>query len=187
MRSGTMSDRQPTDQPSVDLVASVHAQLRRIADRQMAAERKGHTLQATALVNEAWIALRDQVTEARESPRRFYLAAAESMRRILIDHARKQNAKKRGGDLSRLSLDVVDVASTANLDQVLAIDEAIRGLAVVSPRAAEVVRLRFLAGLEETEVAKAMDLSERTVRREWAFARAWLYRKLAANSDANDD
>ncbi len=167
--------------PSEHLLKSVHARLRAIAERQMAGERAGHTLQATALVNEAWMSLRDKVDEARESPRRFYLAAAESMRRILIDHARRHGAKKRGGDLGRLSLDVVEVANSANLDQVLAIDDAIGALEKVSPRAAMVVRLRFFTGLEEKEAAQTMGVSERTVRREWAFARAWLFRKLAAD------
>lgn len=158
----------------------MHAQLRALADRQMSGERRNHTLQATALVNEAWMALRDQLDAVRDDPPRFYMAAAEAMRRILIDHARKKNAAKRGGDLNRLSLDVVEVARTHNVDQVLAIDEAIEALAKINKRAADVVRLRFFAGLDEIEAGRALDISERTVRREWTFARAWLFQKLQA-------
>ncbi|MEM7204802.1 MAG: ECF-type sigma factor [Planctomycetota bacterium] len=170
-----------SDDADPELLASVHARLRALADRQMARERANHTLQATALVNEAWMSLRDEVTAARDNPAGFYLAAAESMRRILIDHARRRNAQKRGGDLGRLSLDLVEVASDANLGQVCAIDEAIDGLAAVSERAAKVVRLRFFAGLDEAEAARVLETSPRTVRREWAFARAWLYQKLAGD------
>jgi RNA polymerase sigma factor (TIGR02999 family) len=164
--------------PSEELLLTVHAELRQIARRQMARERTAHTLQATALVHEAWLALRDRLDEARDDPARFYLAAAESMRRILIDHARRRNAQKRGGRLQKLSLDVVEVAETASLDEVLAIDEAIQRLAAAQPRAADVVRLRFFAGLGEEEAAQALGLSERTVRREWSFARAFLFRLL---------
>src|SRR5690606_36163502 len=112
----------------------------------------------------------------------FYAMAAESMRRILIDHARKRGAKKRGGGqgIKRLSLDLAQVAATADLTDVLAVDEAIRELAKNNARAAEVVRMRFFVGLDEAATAKTLELSERTVRREWAYARAWLYRRLAS-------
>ena len=182
----TDPDQVPRPRPSETLLRSVHDQLKRLAQRQLSQERAGHTLQATALVHEAWLTLRDRLPEARDDPGRFHLAAAESMRRILIDHARRRNAQKRGGNLARLSLDVVEVADSANLDQVLAIDEAIEQLARTSGRAAEVVRLRFFTGLEETEVAQALGISERTVRREWSFARAWLFRKLNGEAPADD-
>ena len=165
---------------SNELFARVYAELKGLAQREMSAERTDHTLQATALVSEVWLRLRDQVDEARDNPGRFYLAAAESMRRILIEHARKRGTKKRGGDFKRLSLDLVRVSETAGLDEVLAIDTAIEGLNEVSERAATLVRLRFFAGLTETEAAKTMEISERTARREWAFARAWLYQALNA-------
>ena len=111
---------------------------------------------------------------------RFFGMAAEAMRRILIDHARKRGAKKRGGpNLNRLSLDVAEVAATADLGEVMAIDEAIQALTEVNARAAEIVRLRFFAGLDEAATASTMNVSERTVRREWAFARAWLYQRLS--------
>jgi RNA polymerase sigma factor (TIGR02999 family) len=167
------------DAPGPGMIAVVYAQLRGIAARQMADERRAHTLQATALVHEAWLALSDRLEEVRNEPRRFFLAAAEAMRRILIDHARRRGARKRGGDLLRLPLDLVEVADTADVEQVLALDDAIAALASANPRAAEVVRLRFFSGLGELETAEVLGLSERTVRREWAFARAWLYQRLS--------
>jgi len=164
-------------------MAAIHEKLRSLANRQMAGERHDHTLQATALVNEAWLVLRDQLDGLRDEPGRFFAMAAESMRRILIDHARRRGAKKRGGaGIKKLSLDVAEVAATADLSEVMAVDDAIRALADVNARAAEVVRLRFFAGLDEAAAANTMQTSQRTVRREWAFARAWLYRRLATES-----
>jgi RNA polymerase sigma factor (TIGR02999 family) len=144
----------------------------------MSRERAEHTLQATALVSEAWLRLRGQYDDARDNPGRFYVAAAESMRRILIEHARSRGTQKRGGNLQKLSLDLLITAESANLDQVLAIDAAIEGLAMASPRAAELIRLRFFAGLTESAAAEAIGISERTARREWTFARAWLFDAL---------
>lgn len=161
-----------------DRLRSLHAELKVIARQQMARERRAHTLQATALVHEAWLALRGRVDEVLEHPARFYLAAAEAMRRILIDHARRRVADKRGGRMNRLPLDLVEVAETANLAEVLAIDEAIAQLGTAQPRAAQVVRLRFFAGLDLDETARALGMSTRTVRREWVFARAYLCWKL---------
>jgi RNA polymerase sigma factor (TIGR02999 family) len=164
--------------PDDAMLQSVHAQLRVLARRQLADERADHTLQATALVHEAWLALRDRLDGVRDEPRAFYGAAAEAMRRILIDHARRRNAGKRFGRLARMPLDVVEVARTASLDEVLAVDDAIRALEADAPRAAAVVRMRFFAGLDEEQTARVLEISVRTVRREWAFARAWLYRRL---------
>ncbi len=160
------------------LLAAVYERLRGMASRQLAGERTGHTLQPTALVHEAWLALQSQMRELRDHPGRFYAAAAEAMRRILIDHARRRGAKKRGGGRARLSLDLVEVAATASLDDLLELDEAIEALATTSPRCAEVVRLRFYAGLSEAEVEQVLGCSERTIRREWAFARAFLWQRL---------
>lgn len=171
-----------TDSTEGVQLTAIHDKLRALARKQMAGERDNHTLQATALVSEAWLAMRDRLDGVAEDPARFYAMAAESMRRILIDHARKRGAKKRGGKgIKRLSLDVAEVAATADLSEVLAIDEAIQDLDKVNARAAEIVRLRFFAGLDEHGTAKTLEMSERTVRREWAFARAWLYRKLASD------
>ena len=160
------------------LFAHVYTALKTLAKRQMSGERADHTLQASALVSEVWLRLRDQVDEARENPGRFYIAAAESMRRILIEHARSRGRIKRGGDLRKLSLNLVRVAASTDLDQVLAIDAAIEGLEAISSRAASLVRLRFFAGLTEVEAANALEISRRSAWREWAFARAWLFQAL---------
>lgn len=160
------------------LFSRVYAELKGMARHHMLGERAEHTLQATALVSEAWLRLRDQVSEARENPARFFAAAAESMRRILIEHARRRGRQKRGGDLRRLSLDLVDAAASIDVDQMAAIDAAIERLEVRSPRTAALVRLRFFAGLTEVRAADVLGISERTARREWTFARAWLYDAL---------
>ncbi len=175
----TLSGSEPPD----ELFERVHHDLRGLARGFLSGERREHTLQPTALVHEVYLKLRDELALVRESPERFYAAAAEAMRRILIDHARKRNRAKRGGGLERLPLDLVEVARTASLDQVLAVDEAIQALAQEHPRAAEVVRLRFLVGLTEPEVAEVLTISERTIRREWTFARAWLFRHLSGRGE----
>jgi RNA polymerase sigma factor (TIGR02999 family) len=170
-----------------DLLAAVYSRLRGMAERQLNGERTGHTLQPTALVHEAWLNLRDRLDGLRDEPARFFGAAAEAMRRILIDHARRRGAKKRGGGLDRVSLDLVELANTAGVDELLELDQAISALAKASPRSAEVVRLRFYAGLGEQEVADVLDSSVRTIRREWAFARAYLFRWLhGAPSERSD-
>ncbi|MGE0143702.1 MAG: ECF-type sigma factor [Planctomycetota bacterium] len=174
-----MSDPTSTDPGDDSLFTRVFAELRQIARHSMLGERQDHTLQATALVNEAWLRLRDQVGEARDNPGRFYAAAAESMRRILIEHSRRRGRQKRGGGLHKLPLDLATVAESADLEQILAIDSAIESLAAVNPRAAGLVRLRFFAGLTEVAAAAVLGISERTVRREWTFARAWLYDALS--------
>lgn len=161
-----------------DLPTRVYGELRGLARRQMSDERGDHTLQPTALVNEAWMRMRGEVDAVRDNPGLYYHAAAEAMRRILIEHARSRGRQKRGGDLRKLSLDIIHVAETVDLDQVIAMDAAIDGLREVSDRAADLVQLRFFAGLTEAEAAKAMGISERTARREWSFARAWLFKAL---------
>ena len=166
-----------------DVLATVYSRLRGMADRQLASERDEHTLQPTALVHEAWLSLRDRLDGMRDDPGRFFGAAAEAMRCILIDHARRRATQKRGGDakkvsLDNVSLDLVALANTAGVEDLVALDEAIRELESSSPRSAEVVRLRFYAGLDERQVAELLEMSIRTARREWAFARAFLFKKL---------
>ncbi len=174
-------DRQSTDR----LLEAVYDQLRRIAQQRMKDEQRGHTLQATALVHEAYLRLvRDK--ELKWSSRaQFYVAAAQAMQRILVEHARKKKRLKRGGDRRPVASNVLDLASDENLEDAVALNEALNRLEGEDPRAALVTRLRFYAGLTVEETAKAMKVSERTVMREWAYARAWLHDALGP-SDGPD-
>lgn len=166
-----------------DLLPLIYEQLRAIAQRRMREERVGHTLQATALVHEAYVKLLGGQDVPWQSRGQFFGAAAEAMRRILIDHARKRESQKRGGGRRRTPLSVVDLAEESDPVQVLALDEALTTLESEDGRCAEVVKLRFYAGLSVEETADALGVSERTVMREWAFARARLAELL---SDAGD-
>jgi RNA polymerase sigma-70 factor (ECF subfamily) len=164
------------------LLAQVYDQLRAIAQRRLAQESPGHTLQATALVHEAYLKLRNHESIFVADKPRFVLAAAEAMRRILIDHARTRGRIKRGGERVRRTLtevaDVADLAAEHDPEEIVALDEAVRRLEQEDAQAARVVKLRFYAGLSVEEVAEAMDISPRTVKRDWQFARAWLFRTL---------
>ena len=156
------------------LLPLVYDELKLIAQRRMNAERGAHTLQATALVHEAYMRLVVDQDMAWSSRRHFFGAAAEAMRRVLVDHARKVKAHKRGGDRARVSLSVGHLVGQEDPDRLLALDEALGTLGAEDPRAAEVARLRYFAGLTVADVALALDCSERTVMREWTFARARL-------------
>ena len=160
------------------LLPLVYEQLRALAQRHMQGERAEHTLQATALVHEAYLRLTGDEEIAWENRAHFFGAAARAMQRILVEHARARGREKRQGDRQRQPLSVVDLAVEADLDQVLAVQAAVEKLERVDPRMAEIVRLRFYAGLGVEETARALDLSERTVRRDWTLARAWLVREL---------
>jgi RNA polymerase sigma factor (TIGR02999 family) len=168
-----------------ELLPLVYEQLRASAARHMASERPGHTLQPTALVHEAFLRLVGEGHTTWDGRGHFYVAAANAMRRILIDHARKRGRQKRGGDWQRLDLDSVDLArEPAPLEDIVSVDEAIRRLEKRDERMAKIVRLRFFAGLGVQEIAEVMGITDRTVRREWAVARAWLYRELAGEQSA---
>ena len=168
----------PNSSGSADLSRQVYEQLRAIARAKLAQQSPGHTLQATALVHEAFLKLRDHPSIVSAEPARFYQAAAQAMRQILIDHARARGRIKRGGNLRREFADVAELADEQDPAQIMALDEAISRLEQQEPRAAEVVNLRFFAGLTVEETALALGLSERTVKREWQFARAWLFQAL---------
>ena len=161
----------PTDR----LLETVYDQLRKIAQQRLKDEKPGHTLQATALVHEAYLRLvRNNEGLQWSSRGQFYVAAAQAMQRILIEHARRKKRLKRGGDRQPAAANVLDLALDENLEDVVVIHEAIKRLESADPRAALVTRLRFYAGLTVEETAKAMHISQRTVMREWVFARAWL-------------
>jgi RNA polymerase sigma factor (TIGR02999 family) len=142
----------------------------------MANENAGHTLQPTALVHEAWLRLTQDDSEAQFANRaHFFAAAAEAMRHILIDHARRKATGKRGGGWERLNLDNVEIAADADPDTLLLINDSLEKLAKEEPKAAEIVKLRFFAGLTLEEAGQMLGFTERTAKRHWAFARAWLY------------
>lgn len=162
------------------LLPLVYDDLRRLAARKMVREQPGQTLQPTALVHEAWLRLSQQAT-SWENRRHFFSAAAEAMRRILIDRARRRLREKHGGKLQRIQLDNLDQLDVANGtdDQVLLLlDEALRKLNDVDPVGAELIRLRFFAGLPNVDAAELLGLAERTAKRTWAYARAWLYAEM---------
>ncbi|MCK4776224.1 MAG: sigma-70 family RNA polymerase sigma factor [Candidatus Krumholzibacteria bacterium] len=161
-----------------ELLPLVYRDLHALASRRMASERPEHTLQATALVHEAYLRLVGTQQTTWKGKGQFCLAAAEAMRRILIEYARKRGRVKRGGDYKRVSLDIEVLAREAQPEEIMAVDEAICRLEQKDTRLGEIVRLRFFVGLSVAETAAALGISDRTVRREWALARAWLSREL---------
>lgn len=167
-------DPQAADQ----LLPLVYDELRRLAAHKMANELPGQTLQPTALVHEAWLRLGGSEQPAWQNRAHFFGAAAEAMRRILVDNARRKQSLKRGGDLERLDLEHLDVALAENDATVLAVNEALDRLAAEDAQCAELVKLRFFAGLSNVEAARMLGLAERTAKRTWAYARARLYEEL---------
>ena len=166
---------------SAELVPLVYAELRRQARRVLRREGEGHTLQATALVHEAWLRLDDQQDARWESRTQFLAVAAQMMRRVLVDHARTRRALKRGGGETHLTLGHADLAVGQSDDvDVLALDDALARLAIMDSRKARLVELRYFAGLTIPEAAAALGVSLATVGREWAVARMWLRRELEA-------
>ena len=161
-----------------ELTDQVYQQLRVIARTKLASQPPGHTLQATALVHEAFLKLRDHSSIFMAEPAVFYRVAAQAMRQILVDHARAKGRVKRGGGPRRDFADVAELAESHDPTEIMAFDEALSRLELQQPRAAEVVKLRFFAGLTLEETAQALGLSQRTVTREWHYARAWLMRAL---------
>jgi len=162
---------------AADSLPAVYAELRRLAAAKMAGERRDHTLDATALVHEAWLRLREE--GAFESKSHFFRVAAEAMRRILVDHARARGAVKRGGDFSRVPLpDPADDAAGVDL---LSLDEALSELEAHDATAAELVKLRYFSGFAHGEAAEVLGLTRRQADGVWAVARTWLYRRLRAD------
>jgi RNA polymerase sigma factor (TIGR02999 family) len=160
------------------LVAAVYPELRRIARRYLRGERPGHTLQATALVNEAYLQLVGQMDKDWQNRSHFFAVAAQLMRRILVDYARQRKAGKREGHRHRVALTDALAISEDRLDEVLLIDAALTRLAEWDPRQCRVVELRFFSGLTEDEVAEVLGIAPSTVKRDWNVAKAWLHGEL---------
>ncbi len=163
-----------------ELLPLVYEELRRLAAARMAREAPGQTLQATALVHEAWLRLMGPNATQWNGRGHFFGAAAEAMRRILLERARKKARVRHGGRLQRVDLDQVTVATQDSDDVIVAVHEALDKLAAVSPQKAEIVKLRYFGGLEHAEIAEVLSMAEPTVRRHWAYARSWLYAELKA-------
>jgi RNA polymerase sigma factor (TIGR02999 family) len=160
------------------LLAQVYAELRQLARAKMAREQAGHTLQATALVHEAWIRLGDQPFENRAH---FFSAAAEAMRRILIDSARRKLAAKHGAGIEHVDAGEIEIAAPGvKEDELLAVHEALDALAAHDARKAELVKLRYFVGLTIEEAAEVLGISAPTAKRDWTYARTWLYREITS-------
>ena len=167
----------------------MYDELRMLAEQKLGQEKPGQTLQATALVHEAYLRLvGDAKLDKWDNRGHFFAAAAEAMRRILINRARDKQRLKRGGDRSgrRINLDEIEVALEASDNQLLALDEALDQLASDDPLAAQLVKLRFFAGLTLRETAETLGMPPRTAQRQWAYARAWLYDRLRLNEASPD-
>jgi len=164
-----------------ELLPFVYEELRRIAAYKMAGESPGHTLQPTALVHEAWLRLVGHDAQTRFQNRaHFFGAAAEAMRRILIDNARRKRALRHGGDQQRIDIQEVEIAAAATDDELLALNDALDKLAEQDKQKAELVKLRYFAGMDFEEAAEVLGISVPTANRWWAFARAWLFKEITA-------
>jgi len=164
------------------LLPLVYEVLRKLAAHRMAQEQPGQTLQPTALVHEAWLRLVGDANPRFDGRGHFFAAAAEAMRRILIDRAREKMSLKRGARAERVNLEDLEVAIAADDETLLALDDALGKLAKEDPDSAKFIQLRFFSGLTNDEAAGALGIPERTARRHWSFARAWLYRELQRDS-----
>jgi RNA polymerase sigma factor (TIGR02999 family) len=165
------------------LFALVYEELRRLAHRYMRRECPGHTLQTTAVVHEAYLRLIDQKHVQWQNRAHFFAIAARMMRRILITHAQSHAYAKRGGGAVKVSLDQAAVLSPARAGELVALDDALKSLAVIDERRTQVVELRFFGGLSNEEIAEVLKISPNTVMRDWNVAKAWLYREMSKEQD----
>ena len=165
---------------AAELLPLVYAELRKLAAVRMGQGSGGQTLQPTALVHEAWLRLGGEQQPAWQNRAHFFAAAAEAMRHILIDRARKRQTRRHGGGQQRVNFDDIEVAGPADDDRLLAINDAVEKLAVHDAPKADLVKLRYFVGLTTEEAAQALGISEPTAKRWWAYARTWLYREISA-------
>jgi RNA polymerase sigma factor (TIGR02999 family) len=156
----------------------VYEELRRLARHHLAGQRRGHTLQTADLVGEAYLKLVNAKGTGWKNRAHFFAVASTAMRSVLVDHARRRKYAKRGGNPVRVSLSEADQISDPGTAEVLAVDEALSRLAALDPRKAQIVELRYFGGLSVEDIGRLLDLSSRTIKREWRWARAWLYREL---------
>jgi RNA polymerase sigma factor (TIGR02999 family) len=163
------------------LLPEIYAELRRLAFSKLARERPGQTLQPTALVHEAWLRLSSSSAPTWEGRTHFFGAAAEAMRRILVDNARRKKRLRHGGGCECVNCEAVDIASPMPDEELLALDEALTQLATVDREAAELVKLRFFTGLTQSQAAEQLGVSRSTADRTWVFARAWLFHRLRSS------
>jgi RNA polymerase sigma factor (TIGR02999 family) len=176
--------RQGDQQASAELLPLVYEELRKLAAQKLAQEKPGQTLQATALVHEAYLRLVDGEESQHWNGRgHFFGSAAEAMRRLLVDQARQKRSQRRGGEFHRIELSAIDPAVSAKSLDVLALDEALQQLAARDARAAELVKLRFFAGLTVAEAASALGVSVATAENDWAYAKSWLKLQLSKHDD----
>jgi len=166
-------------QASEELLPLLYGELKRLAAARMAQEAAGHTLQPTALVHEAWLRLVGNNRQAWQNRAHFFGAAAEAMRRILIERARRKSRLKRGSNQVVLDISELELAAAMPDDKVLLVDEALERFKAEEPEKARVVMLKFFGGLTDREIAEVMGVNERTVRRQWVFAKAWLFQQIA--------
>ena len=162
------------------LLPLVYEALRKLAAQKLAHEAPGQTLQATALVHEAWLRLGGDDQPEWQNRAHFFAAAAEAMRRILVDNARRKQSRRHGGQAVRVNLEALELAASLSDDQLLALSEALEQFAAHDARKAELVKLRFFVGLTNAQAARVLGVSEPTVKRDWAYARAWLFREMKA-------
>jgi RNA polymerase sigma factor (TIGR02999 family) len=167
------------DQSALDeVIPLVHAELRRLARHYMARENPGHTLQTSALINEAYIRLVDQQNMPWQNRGHFFGVAAQVMRHILIDHARKHCYAKRGGGARKISVDEAMMVNDKRAEELVALDDALKALATLDPRKCQIIELRFFGGLSIAETAEVLSISPMTITREWRSAKAWLRREM---------
>jgi RNA polymerase sigma-70 factor, ECF subfamily len=166
------------DSALVELTPLVYQELRRLAHHYMKGERPDHTLQTTALVNEAYLRLADQTHPSWQNRAHFFAVAARAMRRILVSYARSNRAQKRGGGGARMELDQAAIMSPEQSNEIVDVHEALEKLATLDERKAQVVELKYFGGLNHDEIAEVLKVSTMTVRRDWVFAKTWLYDEL---------
>jgi RNA polymerase sigma factor (TIGR02999 family) len=169
---------------SEELLPLVYAELRRLAAARMANEAAGQTLQPTAVVHEAWLRLVATGRTTWQNRAHFFAAAAEAMRRILIENARRKARLKRGGGMERVNLDDIELAAAGPDEKILLVDEALQKLDAEDPETARTVTLKFFGGLTNKEVGELLGLTERTIERQWAYAKAWIFQEIRLSGDA---